>query len=278
MLMTMSFISPVLILSIFPHQEPRFLIPILVPLVYLHSEQILPQSNSTLVKTAEATSIQDEKRDHKKKNNDLLKVWLAANVIMLGFYGFVHQGGVFNAVNFLQKDLKYTPTNTEIHIVTSHVYSMPQSFFLQKAPGELYTNRQQKYSVKQRVFLYEEGSKDLIGVISRLKSVFEAKRLLVQSGLKPSYSREKSYLLVTSSRLEQAELVLQEVGVGMSKLDSFWPHVSTEALPDFTRYCFNPTFIFYKNCNVLPLWDYVKKISELCELRLYELDFGMGGN
>ncbi|KAF7283800.1 hypothetical protein GWI33_022840 [Rhynchophorus ferrugineus] len=38
MVMIMSFISPILMLSVFPHQEPRFIIPVILPLVYLHEK------------------------------------------------------------------------------------------------------------------------------------------------------------------------------------------------------------------------------------------------
>ncbi|KAL0277896.1 UNVERIFIED_CONTAM: hypothetical protein PYX00_005015 [Menopon gallinae] len=39
-MMTISFIAPLLLLSIFPHQEPRFLTPLLIPLVFLYSHLI----------------------------------------------------------------------------------------------------------------------------------------------------------------------------------------------------------------------------------------------
>ncbi|KAJ9592184.1 hypothetical protein L9F63_001300, partial [Diploptera punctata] len=45
-LMTMSFILPILMLSIFPHQEARFLIPVTLPIIFLHSQRIRYFSNT----------------------------------------------------------------------------------------------------------------------------------------------------------------------------------------------------------------------------------------
>lgn len=272
MLMTMSFIGPVLILSIFPHQEPRFLVPVIFPLIYLYSGKILPEAQRILVKVPEA-SIQEKMNNKKNKNHSkqLLKVWLLLNALLLIFYGFIHQGGVYPAVNYLYKDIKLTSMNTEFHIVTSSIYSLPQSFFLQKTSNKLFSKNKIKYSVKKRVFLYEEGSKDLTFIFKQLKSMVKAKEML-----KSSYKHRKNYkiyLLISSSRRQQAEYILQENGIFLNKLDSFWPHLSIEAFPNFTKYCFNPTFIFYKNCKVLSFSDWVQKINEMCELTLYELDY-----
>lgn len=272
MLMTMSFISPVLILSFFPHQEPRFLIPIILPLVYLHGGKILPETDTILVKVPE-TSIQEKRKEIKvnKSSYQLFKLWLILNLLLLIFYGFIHQGGVYQATNYLYKDIKLTSLNTEFHIVTSNIYSLPESFFLEKSSNKVYTNDKIFYSFKKRVFLYEEGSKDLLLLVTQLKSMVEAKEML-KSNLKHS-KNYKVYLLISSSRSEQVTKILQEHDVFVHKLDSFWPHLSTEAFPDFTSFCFNPTFIFYKNCKVLPFLEYVQKINEMCELSLYELDY-----
>ncbi|CAH1122830.1 unnamed protein product [Ceutorhynchus assimilis] len=264
--------GPVGILSIFPHQEPRFLIPILFPLIYLHSDQILPESDRILVKTPEG-SIQNKTQEFKAKtsSNQILKIWLSVNFLFLIFYGFIHQGGVYLAVNYMHKDIKFTPMNTEFHIVTSNIYSLPESFLLQKTSNKLFSQNQIKYSVKKRVFLYEEGSKDLTSIISDLESMVNAKKLLNNSF--KHYKKYKIYLLISSSRSEQAENILMENGIFFSKLDSFWPHISTEAFPDLTKYCINSVSVFYKNCEALPLRDYIRKINEMCELILYELDY-----
>ncbi|XP_066249943.1 GPI mannosyltransferase 4 [Euwallacea similis] len=257
MLMTMSFISPILVLSIFPHQEPRFLVPILFPLIYLHSEKILPEVE---VKIPDA-AIQDKRKEVKKRSrsNKLLKLWLFINAVLTVFYGFVHQGGVFPAVQYLHKDLSFSPRGGEFHIVTSGIYSLPQSFFLQKLSLYSYNNDKVKYSSQRRVFLHEEGSSDLANALMRL-----------QPRLQPG-NFAKIYLLISSSRKERAQRAVKDSGMSMLKLDSFWPHLSAEALPDFTKYCFNPTFIFYKNCQVLHFWEYLDKVGEMCRLDVYEL-------
>ncbi|KAL1517491.1 hypothetical protein ABEB36_001250 [Hypothenemus hampei] len=269
MLMTMSFVGPLLILSIIPHQEPRFLIPIMFPLVYLHSEQIISENNTCVVKVPEA-SIQEKTTCFKKinKTNDLLKLWLVLNGFFFVFYGFIHQGGVYSAVDFLYKDIKFTPLNTEIHIVTSYVYSLPQSLILQKTSGRIFTDNNVKYSVKKRIFLYEEGSKDLSFIIKKLKIMAKTR-----DKLKPHYSKFKIYLLVSSTQIESSSQSVMEQGGSMRRVDSFWPHLSIEAPPDFTKYCLKWNFIFYDNCQVLSFREYVYKIKDMCELALYEVEF-----
>ncbi|XP_066141468.1 GPI mannosyltransferase 4 isoform X2 [Euwallacea fornicatus] len=226
--------------------------------VYLHSEKILPEVE---IKIPDA-AIQDKKKEVKKKfrPNKLLKLWLLINALLTFFYGFVHQGGVFPAMQYLHKDLSFSPKSGEFHIVTSGIYSLPQSFFLQKLSLYSYNNNEEKYSGRRRVFIHEEGSSDLANALIKL-----------QPRLQPG-NIAKIYLLISSSQKEWAQRAVKDSGMSMFKLDSFWPHLSTEALPDFTKYCFNPTFIFYKNCQVLHFWEYLDKIKEMCRLDVYELD------
>ncbi|KAG5862354.1 hypothetical protein JTB14_023350 [Gonioctena quinquepunctata] len=74
-LMNLSFVVPVALLSIFPHQKPRFLVPLVLPLIYLHGMTILPEPDDTLI---EAPKMQIKAEPKKKKpSNSLLTVWLS---------------------------------------------------------------------------------------------------------------------------------------------------------------------------------------------------------
>ncbi|XP_011501597.1 PREDICTED: GPI mannosyltransferase 4 isoform X2 [Ceratosolen solmsi marchali] len=58
--MVASFIIPIAMLSIFPHQEPRFIIPVLIPLVFLFAHWIKNSSNSNVVNITERRKANDK--------------------------------------------------------------------------------------------------------------------------------------------------------------------------------------------------------------------------
>lgn len=272
MVMTMSFISPIFMLSVFPHQEPRFIIPVILPLVYLHGMKILPEPDKILVKVTEC-SIEERKKDLKlsKTNYFFFKAWLILNSLLLIFYGFIHQGGVYSATNYLYKDIRLSALDTEFNIITSNIYSLPESFFLQKAANKLYSHYNSRYSVKKRVYLYERGSEELSTVIALISNITTLKHTLEYS--KNSTTKYKIYLLISSSRNRELECLLQKSNVIGKQIDKFGPHISIEAFPDFSRYCLKLTSIFYSNCQIFTFWDYLKVLGNLCKLTLYELKY-----
>ncbi|XP_076250422.1 phosphatidylinositol glycan anchor biosynthesis class Z isoform X1 [Rhynchophorus ferrugineus] len=272
MVMIMSFISPILMLSVFPHQEPRFIIPVILPLVYLHGMNILPEPDNILITVPEYTIEGRKKKQKLEKQNYLFfKAWLIFNSLLLVFYGFIHQGGVYFATNYLYKDIRLTALNTQFNIITSNIYSLPESFFLEKAADKLYSHYNTKYSIKKRVHLYERGSEELIALISLIGTI--AKFTYAQECSKSHTFKYKIYLLISSSRSRELEDILQKSNVIGKKIDKFGPHISVEAFPDFSRYCLRVTSIFYDNCQILSFWDYLNVIGNLCQLTLYEIQF-----
>lgn len=67
---------PILLLSIFPHQEARFLIPLLPLLCFLYGQKLF--SKSSIPRS----------------------IWIALNLICTIFFGQVHQGGVIQALEY----------------------------------------------------------------------------------------------------------------------------------------------------------------------------------
>lgn len=80
-LMLLTILSSTILLSFIPHQEFRFLLPIIVPLVYIFSFNIYT-------------------------SNKLLTSWLIINLILVYFYSSVHQSGVTKACLDLDPVLK----------------------------------------------------------------------------------------------------------------------------------------------------------------------------
>lgn len=80
-LMILTIISSLILLSFIPHQEFRFLLPLIVPLVYSFSYNIYT-------------------------SNRLFLIWLLINIITINFYSSIHQSGVMKACLDLDKVLK----------------------------------------------------------------------------------------------------------------------------------------------------------------------------
>jgi len=95
-----------IILSLVPHQEMRFLLPMLLPLVLLGYKGILGNDESFF----------------------WLKVgWIAFNIVFLIFMGMFHQGGVVPVIlNLSSQPLE--PGVTQ-HIVFYHTYMPPRHLF-----------------------------------------------------------------------------------------------------------------------------------------------------
>lgn len=236
-LMTLSFMAPLAVLSIFPHQEPRFLIPLIIPLVYLYSSNILPESDNVLVKLD--VTITKKYNGSVKNSNVFMKLWLCVNLILLIFFGFLHQGGVYQCVNYLSKDMKLESPKTEYHIITSHIYMLPSSLFLQKSSNILYQAKSTKYVVSKRFYLYEKGSVDietLVEDIQRLYRKFEDYKSKFKT------KKWKLILIVPSSLEDHISYLLLNNKMQFKKIKTFYPHVSTEAFPDLAQ-----DFYFYLN-------------------------------
>ncbi|CAG9814967.1 unnamed protein product [Phaedon cochleariae] len=263
-LMTLSFLVPVILLSIFPHQEPRFLIPVLVPLVYLHATRVLPETDTSLVE-APKVHIKGELKKT-KPSNVLFKLWLLINTLLVIFYGFLHQGGIYPATAYLSKELQSAPLKTEFHILTSHVYSLPESFFMQKSIGRLYSKGRIQYSVSRRVFLYEEGSKKVELILKKLQLILESRQ-------KNLSKKGKVYFLISSSLDDKLENLSVGSKVRFYLVERFTPHISTEAFPDMTAYCLDLFQSFYgSHCTGLTLVEYLKWLYNSFGLSLYQAE------
>lgn len=85
-------VSGLSILSCAPHQEPRFLLPSMVPLVFLYGRHIFGTG------ALETDAI---KRGSKLCHPSLV-VWIVFNVILYIFFGWLHQGGLLHSLLCLE--------------------------------------------------------------------------------------------------------------------------------------------------------------------------------
>jgi phosphatidylinositol glycan class Z len=114
-------ISSLVILSIFPHQEPRFLAPLLVPCV------------ATVIHLLGKTHIH-----HGNKRYLLIVIWIIFNIISTIFWGILHQGGVIDGIlTVAMENTKKYHQLTDPHIEEKNkvclfgmgIYSIPKYLF-----------------------------------------------------------------------------------------------------------------------------------------------------
>lgn len=129
---------PILILSLFPHQEPRFLLPLLPLGVILCVSSI-------------------NRIGHR---NVFLFLWCVFNLMGLLFYGFLHQGGVIPLLSYIEKNLNNpSPLFTnEDTFFFFHTYMPPRSLLLSHT------------SVEQLVDLQGSPIEDLVAAVKSQKT------------------------------------------------------------------------------------------------------------
>lgn len=126
-LMTSAIFVPVLLLSLFNHQEPRFLIPVTVPLIMLHAPKLIIGVNVTsYLRESQWNLIRSLSNSisFSISGRVIIKVWYVVNIIFTIFYGCIHQAGVVQLADHFSKHHHTLPTSTQIHLVTSHIYNI----------------------------------------------------------------------------------------------------------------------------------------------------------
>lgn len=106
-LMMANVIVPLFLLSVFPHQEPRFLLPLLLPIVFSTSKYFSGH--------------------HIKSKPRILSIWIFSNMMGFLFYGSMHQAGVIPMISHIFEDIKYV---SNAHIIHSHMYSVPTGLLM----------------------------------------------------------------------------------------------------------------------------------------------------
>ena len=103
-----SIIVPVCLLSIMPHQEPRFIIPVLAPLSVLFAHWICGPFAFRI----------------------LTVLWVFWNIVGCTTFGILHQGGLYPCIKHLQTYLatnaRMTATPTSYNLIFFHTYMPPQ--------------------------------------------------------------------------------------------------------------------------------------------------------
>jgi len=104
-------IIPLCLLSIFPHQEPRFLLPFLLPIIFTTSKYFSSH--------------------YAKDIQYAFPIWCLSNISGLAFFGYLHQAGITPMISHIFEDIKYV-SNT--HVIHSHTYSIPVALLMVPQP------------------------------------------------------------------------------------------------------------------------------------------------
>ncbi len=213
-------------LSIFPHQEPRFLLPLLLPCVLLGANGL---------------------RSKVAGFRPLLWVWYAFNLAAFMFFGCVHQAGVVPAVRWLGQGMSLDPGVTEVSVVFSKTY-MPPRFPLLEA---------------DKATLASPYVHNRPGVHFRFHDLAGSPELAVKNNLTALASRS-DYLkdlhgtvTVLIAPRHVARDIEHEAGgeLTLTALEAFFPHLSVEAPP-------RPDFDLLAEA-LMPTSDWRRRISFL---------------
>lgn len=103
--MSGSSIIPILFLSAIPHQEPRFLLPMIVPMTFLFVCTI-----------------------NKQFYISFFSAWIVFNLLGVAWFGFLHQAGVTPVISILNKQLQY-PDGKIHQVIFWKTYMPPNHLF-----------------------------------------------------------------------------------------------------------------------------------------------------
>eukprot|EP00095_Tigriopus_kingsejongensis_P005195 maker-scaffold321_size207582-snap-gene-1.32 protein:Tk05195 transcript:maker-scaffold321_size207582-snap-gene-1.32-mRNA-1 annotation:"gpi mannosyltransferase 4" len=191
-------------LSLIPHQEPRFLIPLIVPLIIMNAHKLR-------VKWAGF--------------RPLLGLWYAFNILFLFFYGFIHQGGVLPTVTFIATH-KFQTGTQEANVVFSHTYMPPKFPLLQ--PKSSFGAQDLAARIRSdnvRIQFHDLAGASIDKLVQKLttlgsRSDFLARQKAIENFVViPSHmARELQYLAIDRLKFEPVLKVS--------------PHLSMESLPD----------------------------------------------
>lgn len=260
-LMVASFAVPIALLSIFPHQEPRFIIPVLLPLVYLFShviESYLYDVNIIVDDKGEVESIKIKNKTQLENKSWVKTIWYSSNIFLAIFYGYVHQGGIVPLTSHLYKELRSKPELTHVYFLSSHSYSLPTGLLHLRNTKKTYSSSLGfKYKLKKDFYMNELGSidaksmnKQILKTLKSCEKKFKIKKIPYRIYYALPYSFYDEFVNYAVKNESQLYTI--------SSVKEFYPHISTEKLPslNFSWECLN--LIGLKKCT----FSFLENISD----------------
>ncbi|XP_032527682.2 GPI mannosyltransferase 4 [Danaus plexippus] len=260
-LMMFSVVVPVAALSLFPHQEARFIIPILLPLVYLYGNYLYP-NESDGPKTV-------------KLKTSLRYIWYTTNIVLTIFFGFIHQAGIYPLTNSLHQEIKSTYGH-HMHVITTHSYSIPTFLLQLESTTRVYKDRStgRRYRLAPTTFLHKYGSMPMNELFTKIDDTLtNAEELL--------HKQKRPYRFYFASPCSLEEKIREENSrypyIDIEEDFSIYPHFCSEALPEFPsrrdQYCSGQNLMKLKESQSIDLTLYQRiscYLKRFC-LRVYRV-------
>ncbi|XP_076064428.1 GPI mannosyltransferase 4-like isoform X2 [Oratosquilla oratoria] len=209
-----TFIFPVLILSLVPHQEPRFLLPTLPPLVLLYSDKIvllsLPRFRFT--------------------RHFFFLMWHVWNIFCVFLFGFFHQGGVVKSLLHIHGHVATRYPHSNLHVVFSHMY-MPPTFLLLRNNTEAFgvSPDGRRYKIPKTINTHDiSSSYPVDGIIGYIHAIY--KETLTQPHLE---NHTAVFVLCIPASLSESLYETKPSNVTLQRLVRLPGHLTLEDPPDF---------------------------------------------
>uniref|UniRef100_A0A336MMM5 Mannosyltransferase n=1 Tax=Culicoides sonorensis TaxID=179676 RepID=A0A336MMM5_CULSO len=238
-LMISSIVCPVLTLSFINHQEARFLIPITLPVILLHAPKLktgFTNVNPFKIRYWLYDAFYKHVLAAEVSSKYLLKIWYIINLILTVFFGFIHQGGVYHLADHFSMAMVTKSKDVNLHLITSHIYDVPNYLLYLPSTSRLHVNPDtgHKYRRSKQFFMHEYGSMDLKNVYAKMKLLLDVNEMKKVTNKQHRY---KIYFTIPTSKVEEWNQVFYNKSASspviQKKVKIFYPHLSTEALPDF---------------------------------------------
>lgn len=216
-LMIFSLVIPVAVLSLFPHQEARFIIPVLIPLVYLYGNHL-------------HTNEADGPKFRKLKKS-LLYLWYTINILLTFFFGFIHQGGIYHFANSLHYEIK-SVYGSHTHVITTHSYSIPTFLLQLESTSKIWRDRAtgHTYRLAPTTFIHKYGSLPMNDLFTKVDEVLTNAEMLLHK-----HKKQYRFYIVSPCSLDKdiRKAARQYHYLDVTEDYSYYPHFCTEAFPKF---------------------------------------------
>lgn len=240
-LMLFSLVIPIAILSLVPHQEARFIIPVLVPLIYLYGNHLHVNETDGL-KT-------------RRLKTTLRITWYVLNALLTLFYGFIHQGGVYPFANSLYHEIKNN-YGVHTHVITTHSYSIPTFLLQLESTSKIWKDRKtgHKYRVAPTTFIHKYGSLPMSNLLTKVDDVLSNAEMLLHS-----YNKKYRFYVSSPCSLDQQLRTASDKYIYFQLVEefSYYPHFCTEAFPEFPsrhdQYCLDSNKLNKNESRVIDL-------------------------
>lgn len=231
-LMTFTFVVPVALLSLFPHQEARFIIPVLFPLVFLYAPELSQVPSLDIVRRCDGRNGEScgAVKPTTWRRSGKLTLWYVGNLLLALFYAFAHQGGVLPLASHITTELEAKPHLAHVHLYTSYSYSLPTALLQLRNTRRVYrSSSNHKYKLTRDFHLYERGSEPLPRVFD---SIARRVRDCEERFAADKIPYRLYYALPASAINEFAELSSNNSHLfRFHVVKTFYPHISVEKLP-----------------------------------------------